>query len=136
MINFFDEHDKIPDFNSEFFNLWISRIEKNENVQIGDINIIFQNNEFIRKMNVDYLQHDYDTDVITFDYSENDFIAGDVFINIDFIQEYSTKNSIPFINELSRIMIHGVLHLCGYDDKAENDKKQMTAREDFYLSLQ
>ena len=136
MIYFFDEDNKIPDFNSEFFRLWLSNIESNEDITLGDISFIFQNNSFIRKMNIDYLNHDYDTDVITFDYSENNIISGDIFINIDFVQSFSSSNNIPFNNELSRIIIHGVLHLCGYNDKSSNEKDLMTARENFYLSLQ
>ena len=136
MIYFFDEENKIPDFNSEFFRLWLINVETNEDITLGDISFIFQNNSFIRKMNIDYLNHDYDTDVITFDYSENNIISGDIFINIDFVQSFSSTNNIPFNNELSRIIIHGVLHLCGYNDKSPNEKDLMTARENFYLSLQ
>lgn len=135
-IYFFDEYDKIPEFDSEFFCLWIQKVEKHENVSLGNLNYIFYPNQEIRAINVQYLNHDFDTDVITFDYSDNGFISGDVFINIDFIRSFSSQNKIPFLKELSRIIIHGTLHLCGYDDKSEDEKKRMTQREDFYLSLQ
>lgn len=134
-INFFDEHNLIPNFNSEFFSLWLKNIEKEDKVIIGNLNYIIYPNSLIRKMNLQYLNHDYDTDVITFDYSDQNVISGDVFINFDFIKSFSKQNNIKFINELSRVIIHGTLHLCGYNDDSTIQKQEMTARENFYLSL-
>lgn len=135
-IYFFEETAEIPDFDSEFFRFWVTQVDRHENIQIGALNFIFCTNSHIRDMNIKFLNHDYDTDVLTFNYSADNFISGDVFINVDYIRYYADEYKLAFFDELSRIIIHGVLHLLGYDDQTHQDKQLMTAREDFYLSLQ
>lgn len=87
-------------------------------------------------MNLGYLNHDTYTDIITFDYTENDIISGDIFISIDRVKDNAKKFSTIFENELSRVIIHGVLHLIGYKDKSAQEKHLMRSKEDFYLTLQ
>lgn len=86
-------------------------------------------------MNVKFLNHHYFTDIITFDYSKKKEIHGDLFISIDRLRENATKMNLPLNVEVWRVIVHGVLHLCGYSDKSIRAKKQMTAKEDFYLNL-
>lgn len=114
---------------------WIVQtIELEKNV-LGDLNYIFCSDTYLHKINLEYLKHDTFTDIITFDYSENKNISGDIFISIDRIKENANKFKQSFDNELNRVLIHGVLHLLGYKDKSLTDKKIMRAKEDFYLSL-
>ncbi|MFW5803613.1 MAG: rRNA maturation RNase YbeY [bacterium] len=122
-------------FPESLFRKWILFLIHNEQKILGDINVIFVSDQYLYEMNVSYLKHDYLTDVITFNYgnSENNIVSGDIFISIDRISENSQINRLPFLNELLRIIFHGVLHLIGYDDKNNDDKHIMTAKEDYYL---
>jgi rRNA maturation RNase YbeY len=90
----------------------------------------------LHEKNRSYLGHDTFTDIITFDYSDRDLISGDIFISIDRVRENAPINNTPFENELSRVIIHGILHLLGYKDKGKKEKEIMRKKEDFYLSLQ
>jgi len=90
---------------------------------------------FLHEMNIKHLSHNTLTDIITFDYCEEDAIIGEMFISIDRIKENSNKFKIDFNHELHRVMVHGVLHLCGYKDKTADDQKVMSGKEDFYLNL-
>ncbi|MEQ8239535.1 MAG: rRNA maturation RNase YbeY [Cyclobacteriaceae bacterium] len=115
---------------------WLQMVAQQENHTIGDLNFIFCSDDYLLEINKNYLNHDYYTDVITFDHSERDNeIAGDIFISIDRIKDYSDDNGINEIIELHRIMVHGLLHLLGYLDKSEKDKIRMTRTEDDYLLL-
>ncbi len=102
---------------------------------IGDVNIIFTSDNYLLEMNKQYLKHDYYTDVITFDYTQNDKISGDIFISIDTVKDNAVKYSVEFLNELERVILHGVLHLIGYKDKNENEKKLIRSKEDLYLNF-
>ncbi len=99
----------------------------------GDLNIIFCNDKYLLSVNNQYLKHNYYTDIITFDYSDNQVINGDLFISIDSVENNAVKYKTEFMNELSRVIIHGVLHLCGYDDRTEDDKNLMKEKEDLAL---
>lgn len=112
----------------------ISCIESEEKVA-GEINFIFCSDEYLLKMNIDYLNHDTLTDVITFDYTEGNTISGDIFISIPRVKENAILFSRPFHNELNRVMVHGVLHLCGYKDKTPAKEKQMHLKEDEKLQM-
>ena len=101
----------------------------------GDLSVIFCDDEYLKRINVKYLGHDYYTDIITFDYSEKNLVSGDLFISIDRVDENARLNNVDFINELYRVIIHGVLHLCGYNDKTLKEKKEIRAKEDYFLSL-
>lgn len=114
---------------------WIKNSIESENKQLGSINYIFCSDQYLLKMNQDYLDHDTFTDIITFNYVEENIISGDLFISIERVKENSLTMELPFIVELKRVMIHGVLHLMGYDDKTPSETAQIRAKEDFYLTL-
>ena len=112
---------------------WIKNSISNEGRQSGDITFIFCSDDYLLEINKQYLDHDYYTDIITFDYVEGDVISGDIFISIDRVRENAATFGVSFVNELNRILIHGVLHLLGYKDKSDEEKKLMTSKEDDYL---
>lgn len=114
---------------------WITLAAKKEGYKIEQLNYIFCSDRYLKKMNVNYLNHNYYTDIITFDNSmEKKKIIGDVFISIDTIKYNATEYKTTFENELARVMIHGLLHLVGYSDKSLNDQKKMKSMEDLWLS--
>ena len=116
-------------------NKWLKMVAASELRKIGDINIIFCSDNYILDVNMKYLQHDYFTDIITFDYCEKDILSGDLFISIDSVRENSLFYGTEFPEELNRVMVHGVLHLIGYDDHTEEDIKTMRSKENDYLDL-
>lgn len=116
-------------------NKWLKMVAASELRKIGDINIIFCSDNYILDVNMKYLQHDYFTDIITFDYCEKDILSGDLFISIDSVRENSLFYGTEFPEELNRVMVHGVLHLIGYDDHTEEDIKTMRSKENYYLDL-
>jgi len=133
-IDFHFEDIVIPDFNPEFFRLWINVIVNQFDKNVGELNYIFCSDEYILDINKQHLNHDYYTDIITFNYNEGDKINGDVFISYDTIKsnavEYSNGN---LRNELDRVVIHGVLHLIGFNDKSDEEQLEMTRQEDAAL---
>lgn len=110
-------------------------VAESEIRRIGDVNIIFCSDNYILDVNLKYLQHDYFTDIITFDYCENNVLSGDLFISVDSVRENSVFYNTEFEDELNRVMVHGILHLIGYDDHTEEDQKVMREKENYYLSL-
>jgi len=106
-----------------------------EGFSCGDINFIFCNDEYLLKINKEFLNHDYYTDIITFDYSENKIISGDLFLSLDRIRENANFFKIPLLDEILRVMIHGILHLVGYNDKNRNERKLMKEKENYYLEI-
>jgi rRNA maturation RNase YbeY len=114
---------------------WLRKVIANEGFKTGSISIILTRDEYLAKMNIEYLQHDTFTDIITFDYSADAVISGDLFISVDRVRENATVYSRTVAEELHRVIVHGVLHLCGYADKKPSEKKTMTRKEDHYLSL-
>lgn len=136
-ISFNTENIKFSLTKRKIFKHWILETIKTEYKNCGEINFIFCNDQFLLNINKEYLNHSTLTDIITFDYSEKtDIISGDIFISIERITDNAKKFNATFETELSRVMIHGVLHLLGYKDKAKADKAEMTKKEDFYLTLQ
>ncbi len=117
---------------------WINSVISSENKVKGDICFIFCSDNYLLKKNHQFLNHDTFTDIITFDYTEDNrgMISGDIFISIDRVKENSDNLNIPFENELHRVMIHGILHLMGYKDKTKAQKSLMRMKEDICLSLQ
>jgi probable rRNA maturation factor len=113
---------------------WIKRILKQENKKAGNISYCFCTDEFLLKINRQFLEHDFYTDIITFDYSEKEKIEGEIFISIERVKENAVSFKQPFQKELMRTLIHGVFHLCGYKDKSISDKKRMRAKEEEALS--
>lgn len=135
-INF---HYELPEFqidNAPNIKLWIEKTILEEKQKVGDLNFIFCEDEYLLEINKKYLKHDTYTDVITFDYVEEDVISGDIFISIERVIENATKAKVEFEKELFRVMIHGVLHLIGYNDKTAEEALKIRAKEDFYLILQ
>lgn len=116
-------------------NEWLKLAAESEIRRIGNISIIFCSDNYVLDINQKYLQHDYFTDIITFDYCEGDRLSGDLFISVDSVRENSVEFGTEFKDELNRVIIHGLLHLVGYDDHTENDIKLMRSKENYYLSL-
>ncbi|NCC98228.1 MAG: rRNA maturation RNase YbeY [Bacteroidia bacterium] len=108
---------------------WIKEIAASHDKKIGEIAYIFCCDEKILQINKEYLKHDYYTDIITFDYTEDDKISGDIFISLDTVKSNSEQFGTDYYEELSRIIIHGILHLCGFKDKEPSAKAQMTDEE-------
>jgi len=115
---------------------WIKEVVGKEGKKMKDLSFIFCDDMELLNKNSKYLNHDTLTDILTFDYSENNNISGDIYISIDRVKENAKTYKVTFENELDRVMIHGVLHLLGYKDKSKKDQKAMREKEDFYLSLQ
>lgn len=114
---------------------WIKAAIASEGFKVGEISVVLCSDTYLLAINKQYLRHDTYTDIVTFDNSEqDDTIAGDIFISVDRIQENALKFGVPERDELHRVIIHGILHLCGYGDKKKEDKIRMTEKEDFYLS--
>jgi rRNA maturation RNase YbeY len=119
--------------NQEHVQKWMEQAIKAEKKQIGEINCIFCDDEYLLEKNKTYLNHNTLTDIITFDYTEKDVIIGDLFISTERVHENAKIYNVTFELELSRVLIHGVLHLLGYSDKTEEEKKTMRNKENFYL---
>lgn len=120
---------------SESTTIWLKTIILNENKKTGEINYIFCDDEYLLQINRDYLQHDYYTDIITFDYVRGKTISGDIFVSLPRISDNASTHSKKFEDELHRVLAHGILHLCGYKDKTVEEEKEMRSKEDFYLAL-
>ncbi len=114
---------------------WVKETVASESFKLGDINYIFCSDEYLLNVNKQYLNHNYYTDIITFDNTEDENkISGDIFISIDRVKENAMNHKFEFDEELRRVLIHGILHLCGYKDKTPKQKKEMRNKENFYLS--
>lgn len=114
---------------------WYKLVAESEIRKLGDINVIFCSDRYILDVNMKYLQHDFFTDIITFDYCEGNVLSGDLFISVDSVRENSEYYHSSFEDELNRVLVHGILHLIGYDDHKEEDIRVMRAKEDYYLDL-
>lgn len=133
MINYFFENidQKNIDFN---ISTWLEDLILSENKKPGDINYIFCDDEYLLKVNQEYLHHDYYTDIITFDYVKGKTIAGDIFVSLPRILDNASTLSQDFESEFRRVLAHGLLHLCGYKDKTEEEASTMRQKEDFYIN--
>jgi rRNA maturation RNase YbeY len=134
MIDFEFLDVEIPGFDSEFFISSLKSLIGLENFESGEITIVFCIDDYLLEINKMYLNHDFYTDIITFDYSGNDFVSGDLFISVDRVKDNAESCCVYFYNELKRVIYHGVLHLCGYKDKTEKDEKEMREKENFYMN--
>ena len=121
--------------NEEAISGWISNVIKSENKKEGEINYIFCDDEYLLEINKEHLQHDYYTDIISFDYSVGNEINGDMFISVDRVKENAEDFNVTFDDELKRVIVHGVLHYCGYKDKSEVDELLMRSKEDEKLAM-
>ena len=133
MVRYFCEDIKFEFKDKLINNRWLKMVAESEIKRIGDINIIFCSDPYILDVNLKYLQHDYFTDIITFDYCEGKTLSGDLFISIDSVRENAVEYGTDFADELNRVMVHGILHLIGYDDHTEDDQLVMRSKENYYL---
>jgi probable rRNA maturation factor len=121
--------------NEEDFSSWISRVIISEDKKEGDISYVFCDDDYLHKINVEYLDHDTLTDIISFDYSMGNELNGDIFISVERVKENALDYDVSFEEELRRVMIHGILHYCGYKDKTESDEVLMRQKEDEKIKL-
>ncbi len=121
------------DYDLNEFQATISTLIEDEKKNEGELNLVFCSDDYLLEINKKHLNHDYYTDIITFDYSIGNKISGDLLISVDRVKENAKNFSVSFSQELNRVVIHGVLHLCGYKDKTEDEKKQMRNLENKYL---
>ena len=121
---------KFPKIKRREISNWIKSVAASYNKKIGEIAFVFCSDKKILEINTQYLNHDYYTDIITFDYSEEDIVSGDLFISLDTVRSNAEKFSVDYIEELCRVIIHGILHLCGFNDKSTEDKKVIREKED------
>ena len=114
---------------------WIHKVISNEGLETGEINFIFCDDDYLLKLNVAFLDHNTLTDIISFDYTMGNLISGDVYISIPRVMDNASIFNTSFQNELHRVIIHGILHYCGYKDKSEDEKLIMRSKEDEYLNV-
>ena len=134
-IKFFNEDLPLPKLKKRLTANWLKEVILFEGKRVGEVSFIFCSDEYLLDVNKKFLDHNYYTDVITFDYVEGDLISGDIFISLDRVTENAKTLNLPVSDELNRIMVHGVLHLLGYKDKSKKDKDLMTEREDYFIKL-
>ena len=133
MISFNHENDFVLR-NQNKISQWISFVISSEGFKEGTINYIFCDDNYLHKLNVEFLNHDTLTDIISFDYSVGKELHGDIFISIDRVKENAQDFNVDFKDELNRVIVHGVLHYCGYRDKSDVESEEMRAKENHYLS--
>ena len=114
---------------------WVAEVVKRRDRQVGNINYLFCDDEYLLQVNMQYLQHDTYTDIITFDYVAGGLVSGDIMISIERVGENAAKYGVPFERELHRVIIHGVLHLLGQGDKSDDEAREMLRQEDEALAL-
>lgn len=122
-----EDEDKISD--------WISKAIQTEGCREGEINYVFCDDDYLHKLNVEFLNHDTLTDIISFDYTVGKELHGDIFISVERVIDNAIDLDISFVDELMRVVVHGVLHYCGYKDKTDEDAEVMREKEDSYLNL-
>ena len=135
MISYNTENVAFPKIRRRETTQWIRRVAQTYGKRVGDIGYMFVSDERILEVNRTYLHHDYYTDIITFDYTEGNTIHGDIVISLDTVRSNAEKFGKPYDEELRRVIIHGILHLCGINDKAPGEREQMELAEDKALYL-
>ena len=123
------------DLNPSVISSWIESVIVDEGFELSSGSVIFCSDEELLEMNKKHLNHDYFTDIITFDYTEEKAVSGDLFISVDRVKENANNEGVDFSSELNRVIVHGFLHLCGYGDKSEQEANVMREKEDFYLNM-
>ena len=136
MITFNTQNTAMPDIREAEVSSWVRRVAKNYGKTVGDVNYIFVDDETILDINRRFIGHDYYTDHIGFDYSKDDSLSGDIYISLDTVRTNAEQFGAPYQEELHRIIIHGLLHLCGLRDKTPEERAEMQKAEDKALSLQ
>ena len=135
MIKLYNLYEKeFEQIDGKLITNWLKSVVKNENKSIGKISMIFVDDNYLLDVNIKYLKHNYFTDIITFNYNQGLNISGDLYISIDTIKSNAEFYQTNFKNELLRVIVHGVLHLLGYNDSNESEKKIMRDKEDYYLN--
>lgn len=134
MISFNYETDFNLDNEIELSN-WISKLINSEGFKEGDLNYIFCDDEYMLKLNTEFLNHDTLTDIISFDYTIGKQIHGDIYISIERVLDNANEFKVEFFEELRRVMAHGILHYCGYNDKSESEIKTMREKENYYINI-
>ncbi|ASW75339.1 rRNA maturation factor [Chryseobacterium piperi] len=132
MIQFF--YENLPESVNTEYTKWLEDLILSEGKKLGEINYIFCDDEYLLKINQEYLQHDYYTDIITFDYVKGKTISAEIFVSLQRISDNASTLSKNYEEELRRVLAHGILHLCGYKDKTEDEEEEMRNKEDFYLA--
>ncbi|WP_250252522.1 rRNA maturation RNase YbeY [Chryseobacterium sp. Marseille-Q3244] len=132
MIQFF--YENLPESVDTDYKQWLEDLILSEGKKLGEINYIFCDDEYLLKINQDYLQHDYYTDIITFDYVKGKTISAEIFVSLQRISDNASTLSRDYEDELRRVLAHGILHLIGYKDKTEEEEKEMRRMEDLYLA--
>ncbi len=135
MITYQTDGTRMPNIKKRETTSWIRRVADTYGKKVGDVNYIFCNDERILEVNREYLQHDYYTDIITFDYTEGNTISGDLFISLDTVKSNSEQFCTEYDEELHRTIIHGILHLCGINDKGPGEREIMEAAENRALEM-
>lgn len=134
MINFNYENDFNLD-NEEAISTWLSAVITSEKKNEGEINYIFCDDDYLHKINLEYLNHDTLTDIISFDYTVGNELNGDIFISVERVQDNANDFNVSFNEELKRVLVHGVLHYCGYKDKDEESERLMRSKEDEKIAM-
>lgn len=135
MITYSTDGVKMPDIKRRETTAWIKKVAASYGRKVGEIGYMFVNDEKILEVNNEYLGHDYYTDIITFDYDEGDVLNGDLVISLDTVRTNAQQFGKPYDDELHRVIIHGILHLCGINDKGPGERQQMEAAENRALQL-
>lgn len=136
MINFHVEDIDFKIQQKQKIKNWLKAVVNSEGFALGDLNYVFCSDDYLLKINIEYLAHDYLTDIITFDNSEEEgLIEGDIFISIDRVRDNASTFQVSDSYELNRVLVHGILHLCGYPDKTDEEAKLMRSKENHYLRL-
>ena len=135
MITYAAENVKMPKIRRRDITAWIKKVAAGYGLKVGDIGYLFCDDEKILEVNREYLQHDYYTDIITFDYDEDDIINGDLVISLDTIRTNAEQFGKTYVEELHRVIIHGILHLCGINDKGPGEREIMEAEENKALAM-
>lgn len=135
MISYNTDGVKMPDIRKRENTAWVKAVAATYGKKVGEIAYIFVDDEKILEVNRQYLQHDYYTDIITFDYTEGGIISGDLFISLDTVRTNAEQVGATYEQELRRVIIHGILHLCGINDKGPGEREIMEAAEDRALAL-
>lgn len=134
MINFNYETNFNLD-NEEAIATWLKNVIASENKKEGEINYIFCDDEYLHKINVEYLDHDTLTDIISFDYSMGNELHGDIFVSVERVKDNAADFDVSFEEELKRVLVHGILHYCGYKDKGEAEELLMRGKEDEKIAM-
>ncbi len=135
MITYSAENVKMPKIRKRDTSAWIKKVAASYGRKVGEIGYLFVDDEKILEVNNEYLGHDYYTDIITFDYDEDDIISGDLVISLDTVRSNAELFSKPYEEELFRVIIHGILHLCGINDKGPGEREIMEQEENKALAL-